>query len=237
MKKWIIGIAIVVILGAAVFFVPRFAVQKMVSAIPSTPSAEYVTDFTLADEKTFTIEKDEFSVKLPTYYTEQTDQANLSAIACSAPAENKKILLFYRPVLSVIDKFDSNSSQQYFTAMEESTQAFQTLLGALGYEQPDSYFEVLKLIALADESDYNFWKLKDTTVTAYYLALRNETDIDFVYFYERDNIMAYVYKDGEGVYGVDLVNKFYSEDIYGFVLNTDDPEDAIRILNSFEFNF
>lgn len=138
----------------------------------------------------------------------------VSAIPCSAPAENKKILLFYRPVLSVIDKFDSNSSQQYFTAMEESTQAFQTLLGALGYEQPDSYFEVLKLIALADE-----------------------TDIDFVYFYERDNIMAYVYKDGEGVYGVDLVNKFYPEDIYGFVLNTDDPEDAIRILNSFEFNF
>ena len=237
MKKWIIGIIIAVILGAAVFFLPRLAVQKMVSAIPVTPPAQNVTDFTLTDEKTFTIEKDEFSVKLPTYYTEQSDQANLSAIACSAPSENKKILLFYRPILSVVNKFDSNASQEYFTAMEESTQGFQTLLGALGYEQPDSYFEVLKLIALADEKDYNFWKLKDTAITAYYLALRSETDIDFVYFYERGNIMAYVYKDGEGVYGVDMVNKHYPEDIYGFILNTDDPDDAIRILNSFEFNF
>lgn len=236
MKKWIIGITTVLVIGAVIFFAPRYMVQKMINEIPVTPPAEYVTDFSTVDEKTYTIEKDAFSVNIPTYYTEKTDQKNLSAIACSAPTENKKILLFYRPLLSVIGKFDTNSSQEYFSAMEESTQYFQELLGTLGYEQPDSYFEVLKLIALADEKDYDFWKLKDSTITAYYLALRSEVDIDFVYFYERDNIMAYVYKNGKGVYGVDMVNTFDHNEVYGFVINTDDPTDIIRILNSFKFN-
>lgn len=236
MKKWIIRILIVIVLGAASFLAPRFLVQKLLFDTSNTAPAEYVTDYSLVDEKTFTIEKDDFSVKLPTYYTKQTDQPNLSAIACSAPSENKKILLFYRPLLSVMGKFDRNASQEFFADMEESTQTFQTLLGALGYEQPTSYFEVIKLIALADKNDYNFWKLKDSTITAYYLVVRDEIDMNLVYFYERDNIVAYVYKNGENAYGVDLANKFYPDDIYGFILNTDDPEDVIRILNSFEFN-
>lgn len=237
MKKWIIGIVVVLVLGATIFFAPRLVVQNLISSIPSTTPAQNVTDFSARDEKTYTIEKDDFSVEIPTYYTEKSDQPTLSAIACSAPKENKKILLFYRPLFSVMERFESGSSQQYFDAMSESTETFQKLLGALGYEQPDSYFEVVKLIALADEKDCSFWNYKDTTITAYYLALRSEVDIDFVYFYERDNIMAYVYKDGEGVYGVDMVNTFDDDNVYGFVINTDDPEDIIRILNSFEFNF
>ncbi len=211
---------------------------KFTNLLPTNKSV-YITDSTLAYESTYEISEGNITMQIPTYYT-STNMRDYSAMLCHAKEKNRELIIFYDHFNYVADKLIPGFSNKYLSMIGKYQTADPEFPFNLFFDVSDDFFDVLKSTLLADRNDYNFWNLKSSMELYYYLKLREhtlETNLNICYLYERDEIRAFVNKnlDTPNMYIVMIIPNNNLRNPYCFSVQTPDPEDVIKLLNTFEF--
>nr|MBQ8253414.1 hypothetical protein [Lachnospiraceae bacterium] len=237
--KTFLKVTVIVLIGiAAVFFIPRFAVQYGIQNMPDTKPAIDITDLSMQEESTFEYEQGDVIVQLPTYY-KIMEAKDLSSIVCSAPSENKELILVYKPFEQVAEKVMPGFSQEYNQLLAEYEAAKPPFPLNTMYKEEYDLFNVIRSVYFADKKDCNFWNFTEMMMLGYRLSARMEADktgVSFKYFYERDDICAMVCEDSQapGTYVTLIFQKGYYDNLFAFILKTDDINDITKLLNGYE---
>ncbi|MBQ8198091.1 MAG: hypothetical protein IJZ76_01525 [Lachnospiraceae bacterium] len=238
MKTFLKVIAIVLAVAAAIFFIPRFILQNGIKNMPDAKPAVDISDLSLQEESTYEYEQGDVIVQLPTYYKIR-EVRELSSIVCEAHTKNKELILIYEPFEQVADKIMPGFSDEYKKLMAEYEAAKPPFpLNTLVEEEYD-LFNVIWGIYSADKNDYNFWNLTDTMMLGYRLTARMEADktgMSFNYFYQRDDICAMVCEDPDapGTYVVLVFQRGHYDNVFAFILKTNDVDDITKLLNGYK---
>lgn len=240
MKKFLKVLVTVLLVIAAVYFIPRIVMWSRISTLPVTASAEYITDFTLADENTYEISEGNITMQIPTYYA-STKVNDYSMIVCDGGLKNRQLVIIYQPFAPVANQIMPGYADKFNEATDKFEESKPGYPWTLLFDVPTDIFEAIRNMYLADKSDYNFWSLTDALELEYYLKLRQDAfdlNLNIHGIYERDDIRAIIAEDPEspGTYVAMIIPENNPKNSYAFVIQTSDTDDIIKLLNTFEFN-
>lgn len=240
MKKVLKGIAIALLVIAALFFVPRIVMWYRITNLPATPSAKNITDFSLADEDTYEISEGNVTVQIPTYYA-STNMRDYSMVMCDGHLKNRRLIIIYQPFSSVADQIVPGYSQKFNESLRKYEEEKPKYPWTLLFDVPEDVFDAITCVFLASKDDYNFWDFTGAIELEYYLRLRQDVideNLAIDAIYERDNIRAIIAEDpnSAGTYVAMIIPKNNAENTHAFVIETPDPDDVIKLLNTYELN-
>ncbi|MBQ8527308.1 MAG: hypothetical protein IJ429_02425 [Lachnospiraceae bacterium] len=241
MKNWIKGIIFAILACAAVYLIPCFVLWNRFLDLPNTQSVPLITDYSLKDEKTYKLEKTNLEVSVPTYYTRCQEIKEFSAYVCDSREKNKQLLIIYQPFNQVADKIMPGFSETYDDLMDNFYDAELPFPISLTHEFPNDIFEGMKEIYTKDKNDYNFWDPNESLYLYHCLTARIEAEkkasVTVHSMYERDNVRAIVAtnKNEPGTYVALIIPNSNTGNIYAIIIQTSDPNDITKILNTYEF--
>lgn len=244
MKKClkVLGILGIILAGiVALYILACGNAISVISKAPETVPAQFVTDFTLLEEKSYEISEGDISMRIPTYYV-TTNLRDYYTIAGESKSPKRSLALFYKPFRQISDKY--NTSQDDYTAYLDALKQFEENKPGypmnLLFDVPEDIFELYKKIATVNKHNYKFWNIATVLETAYYLDARQiitSKGLELHAIYERDNVRAIIYKspDLNDYFTVMLFPKYNPENLYLFGVETPELDEVIKMLNTFEY--
>ena len=241
MNKIVKGILSALIIIAGIVFVPPMVLKSQIDSIEDTPKAENITDLSLSFDDTYEIAEGDIKVQVPTYYA-STKLNQFSAVMCVSQ-DHKELMVVYYPFGPVADTIIPGYSKQLdklFAQYEESQPEYPWTLFV---EEHEDIFDAMSDILLADKNSFDFFNFKHNLSLLTYLKARerieeSQYDYRFCGVYERDDVRAVIIEDlnNKGTYIAMIFPKYEPEDIYAFVISTNDMDDVTKILNTYELN-
>ena len=238
MKKFLTITAIILASIATAYFIVLFSLQSGIRNMPDTKRAVDITDLSLQEESTYKYEKGDIIIQLPTYYKIR-EIKDLSGIVCDAHTKNKELIVIYEPFEQVAEKIMPGFSNEYQQMLNEYEAAKPPFPLNVMYEEEYDLFNIIWGIYSADKSDYKFWNIPDTMMLGYRLSARQQADksgMTFSYFYQREDICAMVCEDAQtpGTYVVLIFQRGHYDNVFAFILQTNDVNDITKLLNGYE---
>ncbi len=240
MKKFLKVFGIVIIIAAGIYFIPRLILMAGISKMEAGPLCPDITDTSLTFDSSYEISEGNITVEVPTYFA-STKVNDYSSVYCMAQQQNKELILVYYPFFPVADTLLPGSSKDFYNMFDQFEEATPGYPVNLFYDMPDDVFGVIRNVCLADKNDFNFWNLKESFTLYFNLWLREHAvDEDFEYagIYEHEDIRAFVVgsKQDPGLYVVGIMPDGDEENMYAFIIQTNDIDDITKLLNTYEFN-
>lgn len=236
-----VGILALVLIGIiALYIVACGSVVAEISAFPQTSPAQYITDFTLLEEKSYEISEGDISMKIPTSYA-TTNLRDYYMIFGESKSTKSTICVYYKPLQHVAGKLGlENEFKEYLDAIKLLEEDKPDYPINLFFDIPDDIFELYKKVSTADKNNFKFWNLASALETSYYLGTRQtlqDNGINIFAIYERDNVRATIFNNSEleNYYIVMLHKNNLANDTYLFAVETTELDEIIKILNSFEY--
>ncbi len=240
-KKVIIVSAVVAVLltvaGAVLYFVPRLILEKVYGIDPKLcKSAKYITDFNNTRSDYITVCTDYYVVHVPRGYAGEDVRYQNSKIFRSQD-NTKSYLIIGEPSKTddiTLMNMESYKNDEKLAGLTK--EELEKVFNSLDYGLPDSCYNVFKCAALLDVKDFNMFDSNNVIAFTSY-AIIKKSGMQYCYIYERDDIRALVSTMSEGS------NKYYIEIFHkdnlnkSFLINvtTDEEDDIVKLLNSFEF--
>lgn len=248
-RSTIIAVAIILtILLALSCLIPRIALYALVKImLPECTKAEYITDYTVTDDTAITKHTNGYSYKIPGHYTEKEVEKDVADI-CAYSAPNADADIPYKYIITnTADEAEMNLLDKSYYEGEDSFKYIkekdaEELFTSLGYGTPDSFYNVIKCVALLDYEDYSFWNLDKTAAFFTYASLRFAAYPDTrFYIYERDDVRAIIQTatfqedESKAHFQIDIFHKDHLNEPYGAILVVKDYEEMLAFLNSISF--
>lgn len=241
MNKIVKGILITLVVIACIIFIPSLILKSQINNVTDTPKAENITDLSLTFDSTYEIAEGDIKVQVPTSFA-STKLNQFSAVMCVSQ-DQKELMVVYYPFGPVADTIIPGYSKQLdklFAQYEESEPEYPWTLIV---DKHDDLFDTMSDILLADKDSYDFWNFKHNLNLLFYLKARermeeSQYDYRFCGVYERDDVRAVAIEDlnNKGTYIVMIFPEYEPEDLYAFVIKTNDMDDVTKILNTYELN-
>ena len=249
-SKFIVATSIatvaLLILGFVFFVQPRIelynATREMLPECEAV--AEYFTDFTLENKDTYTVSNEYFSIDIPTYLSEKEtfgkegDSFTMygtpdGAISCVLVNEPES---YPMSMIEAYEEYDEEKVLEKYNITD-----VEKMFMSLGYGRPDSFYNVMKCVYFLDYKDYSFWDLDKMVAFSIYGIVRGEMLASKIYFYEKEDIRAFVECISDGTVGVNVMKTEDLNTPYTFIIRareegkTVDMNEVFGILNSFQF--
>lgn len=250
MKKRVITISAIVagiiILGLFFLWVllPRIMLYKIVNSyLPNVDkSAEYFTDFNIANNDVQTIDNGYVSVKIPNRFIHNEEKAEL--IPCLYNTSDNSETIFFMSEKGDLSGLNLLDPEMYKDidgvppdiGVKEITKGFESI----GKGLPDSAYNTYKLMLLINKDDYSFWNLNKGVCFSIAAVMKEIliSNYDKMYLYEKDNIRGIIeIEEKEDIHKVvfEIYNSDDLDTVYTLVIGVKNIDDAYAIINSAEF--
>jgi len=242
MNKFLKALLITLAVIACVVFIPPMVLKSRIDSLDNSKKAQNITDTSLSFESTYEIKEGDITVQVPTYYA-STKLSDYSSVMCISQQEQKELMMIYYPFGPVADTIMPGYSDQLDKMFDEYEEAKPGPPWNTFVEVPEDVFEAMREVYLADKNTFDFWNFKHSLSLYYYLDARQriesaQSDFEFYGIYERDAIRAIVLKSTseKNTYISMIFPKNDPEDIFAFIIMTNDADDITKLLNTYEFN-
>ena len=242
MKKKVIIISVILMVvliaaGTAWYFVPRIVLEKIYGIDPKLcKSAKYITDFDTVGLDYMTVATDYYVVDVPKTCEKEDIKFKNTKLYTSSD-NSKKYLLIGEPSESydiTLMNPDSYKDDEKLKGLER--EELEKVFNSLDYGIPDSCYNTFKCAALLDAKDFNMFDSNNVIAFMSY-AIIKINGMTYRYIYERDDMRALVSQmsEGENRYYIEVFHKDNLNKSYLINVTTDDEDDIVKLLNSFEF--
>ena len=252
-KKAIILIAVGVVISALLYFIILHPYVQAMHTINASykefhveglgnPANEF-TKYEISDSSFVPVEANDYTISLPTYFTDNTkDDSEFFIFNAENNANDYGESISFGNGIDYSDMAILNQKDLSDRDKEKLIEGYEKL----GYGIPDTCYSSLKCSYLITEDDFSFWNREK--MDAYTLLVPYRTGGAF--FYSDGNSKTYIYETEETYaliseqYILDwnlyhyVVNFFDSDDLntqYTISMKTKTPETAYAIINSIEF--